>query len=313
MPLFERLNQNLTLIRPDRFGSEKELQHLVETNLTTIFNCRFIQSEFSTGPVHGGRIDSLAISEDNNPVIIEYKIVESSQLVTQSLFYLSWLNDHRGDFEVALRREFPDFAGEIDWSEIRVMCIAPEFKKYDLHAVAMMGVNIELWQYRYYDNGTLFFEEVYRRSQYASYQATIEEVDRGGLTPGKKAAITRANGVYSYEDHEKKPNKNLLPLLTNLREFLLSLDDAIEEAPKKLYVAYKLSQNFACVEVHKSKILLYLKIDPATVEPLPENCRDVTNIGHYGTGNFEVLVSNEDELEMAKGFIEMSLSNIGGN
>ena len=37
MLLFERSDQNLKLIRPARFGNEKELQHLVETNLATIF------------------------------------------------------------------------------------------------------------------------------------------------------------------------------------------------------------------------------------------------------------------------------------
>ncbi|MDD3626920.1 MAG: hypothetical protein PHV06_06330, partial [bacterium] len=75
MPLFHRDKQKLGLIKPKSFLNEKELQNLVESNLKEIFNCRFIASEFSTGPVHGGRIDTLAISEENNPVIIEYKVV----------------------------------------------------------------------------------------------------------------------------------------------------------------------------------------------------------------------------------------------
>ena len=58
-------------------------------------------SEFSTGNFHSGRIDSLAISEDNNPVIIEYKKVASSELINQSLYYLHWITDHKGDFEIA--------------------------------------------------------------------------------------------------------------------------------------------------------------------------------------------------------------------
>lgn len=77
------------------------LQHLVEQNLETVFNCRFVASEFVTGVLHGGRIDTLALSEDNNPVIIEYKKIESSELINQSLFYLAWIQDHKGDFEIA--------------------------------------------------------------------------------------------------------------------------------------------------------------------------------------------------------------------
>ena len=81
MPLFQREGENLSMIKPGKFASEKELQSLVESNLEEMFSCRFIDTEYSTGQVHAGRIDTLAISEDNNPVIIEYKVVESSQLV----------------------------------------------------------------------------------------------------------------------------------------------------------------------------------------------------------------------------------------
>jgi hypothetical protein len=61
---------------------------------------------------------------------------------------------------------------EVDWSDIRVICLAPEYKKYDLHAVQVMGANIELWQYKTYDNGILNIEEVYKRTTSTSNQDT---------------------------------------------------------------------------------------------------------------------------------------------
>jgi len=64
-----------------------------------------VSTEFQTGALHGGRIDTLAISEENNPVIIEYKKVESSELINQSLFYLSWIKDHKGDYEIAVQKK----------------------------------------------------------------------------------------------------------------------------------------------------------------------------------------------------------------
>lgn len=80
MPLFEMSGGSLVPVEQTNFEVEKELQALVERNLAAVFNCRFVASEFSTGALHAGRIDSLALSEDNNPVIIEYKKVESSEL-----------------------------------------------------------------------------------------------------------------------------------------------------------------------------------------------------------------------------------------
>lgn len=101
MPLFEITHQSIKAVEQMNFDTEKELQSLVEKNLQALFNSRFVASEFPTGPIHAGRIDTMALSEDNNPILIEYKKVESSELINQSLFYLSWIDDHHGDFEIA--------------------------------------------------------------------------------------------------------------------------------------------------------------------------------------------------------------------
>ena len=60
-------------------------------------------------------------SEDNNPVIIEYKKVESSELITQSLFYLSWIHDHRGDFNIAVQKSLRKQYSELIRSAVRVI------------------------------------------------------------------------------------------------------------------------------------------------------------------------------------------------
>lgn len=85
------------------FKIEKELQRLIERNLETIFSIKFLASEYPTGDKHGGRIDTLGLDENNAPVIIEYKLKESGSIINQALFYLDWLLDHKGDFEVLVR------------------------------------------------------------------------------------------------------------------------------------------------------------------------------------------------------------------
>src|SRR5690606_25337257 len=125
-----------------------------------------------------------------------------SELINQSLYYLHWITDHKGDFQVAVNKAL-EKTTEVDWSEIRVICLAPEYKKYDLHAVQVMGANIELWQYKLYDNVVLNLEEVYRRTENIIHS---EITDNSGKNPvmveaGRKAAITRKTGVYSIEQH----------------------------------------------------------------------------------------------------------------
>src|SRR6266545_1927144 len=162
MPIFEISSKHLIPVEQTNFITEKELQSLIEANLGPVFNCRFVASEFSTGAQHAGRIDTLALSEDKNPVIIEYKKVESSELITQSLFYLSWIHDHRGDFNIAVQKSLGSDLG-VDWSDVRVICIAPNYKKYDLLAVQVMGANIELWTYRLFANSSIYLEEVFQK------------------------------------------------------------------------------------------------------------------------------------------------------
>lgn len=86
----------------------------------------------------------------------------------------------------------------------------------------------------------------------------------------------------------------------------MSLDEAVEESPKKFYVAYKVSQNFVCMEVKKNKVILYLKLDASEVKNIPTNARDVRDIGHYGTGDFELSIRTQEEAESAREYIKLS-------
>jgi predicted transport protein len=311
MAIFEIKDEQIKRIKPTDFKLEKDLQKLIEGNLETFFNCRLIASEFSTGNLHAGRIDTLAISEDNNPVIIEYKKVASSELVNQSLYYLHWITDHKGDYQVAVNKALKKFI-EIDWSEVRVICIAPEFKKYDLHAVQMMGSNIELWQYRLYENGIISIDEVYRKSGAQNPSPDTSEKNPIMVEAGKKAAQTRKTATYSLEEHANRLNPELIDLHHEIREYIVNLESSIEETPKKNYISYKTSQNFVCLESQKRKMILFLKINPDELENLPEQARDVRNIGHFGTGDLEFTIKNAEDFEIAKPLIELSLKNIGG-
>lgn len=314
MAIFEIEKGKARRVRLSEFKLEKDLQILIESNLETIFNCRLVGTEYSTGNIHSGRIDTLAISEDNNPVIIEYKKVASSDLINQSLYYLHWIKDHKGDFQIAANKAIGKEV-DIDWSDIRVICLAPEYKKYDLHAVQVMGANIELWQYKIYENGILNIEEVYKRTSAAT--SNQEKEGLIGKNPimveaGKKAALTRKNATYTLEQHYKNLDNDILEVFNAVRDFIVTLDSSIEETPKKNYIAYKTSQNFTCLQTYRKKLILYLKLNPEDVKPMPQQGRDVREIGHFGTGDFELTIKNLSDFEDTKHFINEAYKNIGG-
>ncbi len=79
---------------------EKSLQTLMEHNLEALLGIRFLETEYSTGPKYGGRIDTLGIDENGSPVIIEYKRATNENVINQGLFYLDWLLDHQAEFKL---------------------------------------------------------------------------------------------------------------------------------------------------------------------------------------------------------------------
>ncbi len=102
------------------------------------------------------------------------------------------------------------------------------------------------------------------------------------------------------------------PTLTDLfestRAFLRALGDDVQERTLKNYFAFTRLKNFACIEIKPTarKMLVYLKVEPTTVELQPGFTRDVSKIGHYGTGDLEVTLSKPEDLERAKQLFEQS-------
>ena len=65
-------------------------------------------------------------------------------IINKSLFYLDWLENHKGGFTVAAHEKLGQDV-EIDWTSPRLILIAEKFSEYDKYAVNRIGSNIELW------------------------------------------------------------------------------------------------------------------------------------------------------------------------
>lgn len=87
-----------------------------------------------------------------------------------------------------------------------------------------------------------------------------------------------------------------------MKAFLLALGDDVQLKVQKYYFAFRRIKNFACVEVQPQtlRILLFVKVDPSSIQLEKGFTRDVRNIGHYGTGDLEISIQNDADLERAK-------------
>jgi predicted transport protein len=271
---------------------EKELQTTIENNMDIFFGVTFLKSEYETS--NGGRMDSIGIDENNCPVIFEYKRDVKDNVINQGLFYLDWLLDHKDSFKILLIEKLgieKVNTMQIDWSAPRIICVAYDFTKYDEFAINQMTRNISLIRYRKFNDDLLMFEKV--NENIAKQIIDEQKISKSNYYEDKAFEVR-------YEESSEKIKK----LYEELKDFVLRLGDDVSENRLKLYSAFKKIKNIVCVEIFKDKLLLHIRLDPQTVIFEDGFSRNVTGIGHWGTGDVEVSIKNSEDIEKVKTLIE---------
>lgn len=281
-------DKNVTELEATSVTLEKELQTLIEQNMPAFFGVTFLKSEHQ---ITNGRIDSLGLDENNSPVIFEYKRSTNENVINQGLFYLDWLLDHKADFKLLVMDKLgAEASNNIDWSVPCVICIANDFTKYDEHAVNQMQRNIKLVRYKKFGDGLILFEHL----NVPKVNPLTDTGDTGTAT--SKSAPSDKTFLMQYAAAPKAMQNTY----DSIKNYILSLGDDIIENQLKLYIAFKKVKNFVCAEIYKDKILLNMKINPDTLTLEPNFTKDIRNIGHWGTGDLQVIVKNAADFEKAK-------------
>ena len=270
---------------------EKELQNLFEKNMNTFFGVTFLKSEYK---ITNGRMDSIGIDENNCPVIFEYKRSVNENVINQGLFYLDWLLDHKADFKLLVMDILgQEKADEIDWSMPCVICIANDFTKFDEHAVNQMQRNIRLVRYRKFGDDLIALEHI--------NTPQVSAIDDDVPSATVKKNHGKYKGFKAYFENAGEKNKNLY---YSFKEYVMSLGDDISENQLKYYVAFKKSKNVACVEVYQLGLIVHLKLNPDSVELIPNFIEDDGKKGHWGTGDLKVIIRNTDDFEKIQPLID---------
>lgn len=300
LQLFRIAEAGVTSIVGGSVALERSLQDVFEKNLETLLGVRFLASELVT---EGGRMDSIGIDENGSPVIIEYKRSTNENVINQGLFYLDWLMRHRKDFEwLVLDRFNMDEVKKIDWSEPRLVCVAGDFTRYDEHAVRQMNRNIDLVRYKKFGEDLLLLELLASTRSGPTYTAksTATSPGEGGgqWVKGKYATVT---------ERMAKASPELRELYEALRAHLIAQGDDVAEKTTEYYIAFRRMRNYVTIEFRYqlNKLLVYAKLNPDG-KVVPGFTRDVTTIGHFGSGDLEISMSCLSDLERAKPLLDLA-------
>ncbi len=285
---------------------ERALHSLMQKHMECFLGIRFVASEYGTGKIHGGRIDSLGLDENNCPVILEYKRQKNENVINQGLYYLDWLLDHRAEFKLLVLDRFGrEIADAIEWSGTRVLCIAGDFTKFDEHAVAQIGRNIELIRYKYFGDNLLMLEWINpAQTTPAAVEAGRRPQEAAAAEPAPADPEPPLENRSSVADQLAAMPEEQRALYDELCSFIFSLGDDINVKELQLYVAFTRLKNFVCLRPMHGWFKVWLHLDPDSV-PLETNfSRNVRNVGHWGTGDLELSLRTMDDLTRAKPLIE---------
>jgi hypothetical protein len=135
---------------------------------------------------------------------------------------------------------------DIDWSQSRVIFVAPEFIKYQQYAIGFKNLGIQLWEIHKYKNAIVTFNEV----QSPTKKESITTITKSNPVARR---VSEEIKVYTEDDHLSTVDNNIKELYMDLKSAILSLGKDIEIRPKKFYITFRRKQGFVGLQFLKSK------------------------------------------------------------
>ena len=137
----------------------------------------------------------------------------------------------------------------------------------------------------------------------ASSTATIKTVSKKSAVV---ETISREVKTFTEEQHLKVTNASIKELYNQFKEFVLSISSEITVKPQKQYIAFRSKSNIADVCVLRNALKIFLNLKKGKLDESKKLTRDVSNIGHWGNGEYELRVDSEDELEYVISLVRQS-------
>ncbi len=277
------------LIKPQQFkggNPEKQLQEYIEKYLNQFLGCYFLRSFYQ---IPGGEIDTLAITEEGIPCIIEYKHKKEETIINQIVFYYDWLKQRptKFEFERIVKENEKTKNLDVDWSKIRLICIAERYSKWDISLIKHLDTDIECMAYTYHeDELDLHLDPIINQHK----KRTIEN--------------NRSLRETTLEDHRNKADKEGKELLDRLREKVLGLGGDITEGYTPKYIKYMVNTTFLGVNIRKKWLVIHLRVNEKTFKDPKKLTKDISHNGW--SVSRKAKLNNKAEVDYAISLIKQA-------
>ena len=293
-------NSKLNEVNEKVFKLEREIQQVFEDNLETIMGLTLVRSEFT---IKNKRIDTLAYDKQAKAfIIIEYKRDKNVSVVDQGFTYLSLMLENKADFIVEYNEQLKQNLqrNDVDWTQTRVAFVSPSFTENQILATNFKDIAIELWEVKRYENNTIVINEV-KKSRSAESIKPITEQNK------ELKRVTDEIVVYTEDDLLVAGSDETRELYYKFKDGVLNLADDIQVIANKQYIAFRKSRNIVCMNIQKKQIRMWIGAKFGTLDDAKGIAIDVSNTGHWGTGDYEINVNSDKDLEYILSLIKQVL------
>lgn len=116
---------------------------------------------------------------------------------------------------------------------------------------------------------------------------------------------------YSIDDYQYlEQDAPMRTLFEELRKMILNIDSSVREEPHKHKISYKSITNFVDLIPQKNTIKLFLNIPFEKINDPERKCSDASSKAKWGTGDTEVKLQSQNELDYTLDLIKQAFDNI---
>jgi predicted transport protein/predicted type IV restriction endonuclease len=125
----------------------------------------------------------------------------------------------------------------------------------------------------------------------------------------RKKSSPKEGMNYTIDDHLRNASPKTKNIFDVVNQKITSLNKLIIVEPKAKYIAYKLRKNFVDIVVKQDGLKIFLNVPSGMLKDPYGLARDLTKpkkIGHWGNGDYEVILESEQSIDKVFELIKQS-------
>lgn len=205
------------------------MQKTVEKNLSELLGLTLVSSNYQVQSHPNESIDTIAIDENYQLVIIEYRQGKFGQTINKGLFHIDYIKNNLSEFKILITDKLGQEVSKNIVYHPRLISIGDDFNRYDEYAISQLPLEIDLIKIQAFTKGMIVLEKAFQ-----------------GL---------KQNHHFDYNFKNEKQKI----LYNYISQFVLSLGDEVTETSFNGFASFRRIKNFMYV-IFEDDIVISLKL-----------------------------------------------------